>query len=245
MSLVLRSCHASERGTRHRHNEDRFVDRPDLGVWAVADGAGGHAAGELASGLVAAALEAIPAGLNAQAVLAQIRGRIGAVHADVLAEAAGRGADVTIASTAVILCVRDEHFVCLWAGDSRAYRLARGELQQITRDHSLVQELVDAGEITREQAEKHPNANVITRAVGASGEVLELDMVTGAVRDGDRFLLCTDGLSKAVDDAALAGILRADGPHRAADRLLAAALAHKARDNVTAVVLEVAGDGPL
>ena len=237
MSLVLTSCHATQPGTRHRHNEDRFVDRPDLGVWAVADGAGGHDAGEFASGLIAAALEAIPAGLSAQAVLAQIRGRIGTVHNEVQAAAAERGADVTIASTAVILCVRDEHFVCLWAGDSRAYRLARGQLQQITRDHSLVQELVDAGHITPEQAEAHPNANVITRAVGAAAADLVLDKTIDRLRAGERFLLCSDGLTKSVPETEIAALLGGDGDTAA--RLVAAAQQRQARDDVTAVTIDV------
>jgi protein phosphatase/serine/threonine-protein phosphatase Stp1 len=239
MSLDLRSCHATHPGTRRKYNEDRLVDRPDLGVWAVADGAGGHEAGDIASGLIAAALEAMPAGLNAQAALAQIRARMDAVHNDMQAEAARRGADVTIASTAVILCVRGEHYACLWAGDSRAYRLARGALRQITRDHSLVQELVDAGQITPQQAETHPNANVITRAVGALATELVLDKTIDKVSVGDRFLLCSDGLTKSVPEAEIAAVLAGGGDP--ATRLIEAALARQARDNVTAVVIDVVG----
>jgi protein phosphatase/serine/threonine-protein phosphatase Stp1 len=237
MNYVLRSCHATHPGARRRHNEDRLVDRTDLGVWAVADGAGGHEAGDLASGQIAAALDGIPAGLNAQAALTQIRTRIAAVHAEIVAEAARRGADVTIASTAVILCVRDEHFACLWAGDSRAYRLSRGELRQITHDHSLVQELVDAGQITAAQAEAHPNANVITRAVGAVTGDLVLDKTIDRVGVGDRFLLCSDGLTKSVPEPEIAALLASDGDPAA--RLVEAALARQARDNVTAVVVAV------
>jgi serine/threonine protein phosphatase Stp1 len=239
MSLLVQSSHATHPGARRRYNEDRFVDRPDIGLWAVADGAGGHQAGDLASSQIAAALEGLPPGLNAQAALAQIRARVGAVHAEMQAEAARRGSDVTIASTAVILCVRGEHFACLWAGDSRAYRLAHGQLHQITHDHSLVQELVDAGQITREQAEAHPNANVITRAVGAVASDLVLDKTIDKVGVGDRFLLCSDGLTKSVPEAEIAALLAGDGD--VAARLIEAALERQARDNVTAVVIDVYG----
>lgn len=232
-------------GTVRGHNEDVFVDRPEIGLWAVADGAGGHQAGEVAADMVASALRAIPGTLSAEDTILQIRQRMTETHAALQDRAALQGSGTIIASTVVVLVVRQGRFGCLWAGDSRAYLLRNGDFRQITRDHSLVQELVDAGHLKAQDAEHHPRANVITRAVGASGETLELDMVTGGIRGGDRFLLCTDGLSKAVDEAALAGIMRADGPDRAADKLLAAALAHKARDNVTAVVLEVTGDGPL
>src|SRR5450432_1301323 len=118
MSRTLRSSHATHPGARRADNEDRFVDRPDLGLWAVADGAGGHQAGEVASGMIADALAAIPTGLDAQSLLTQVRARIDQVHDSLLAEAARRGPDVTIASTAVILCVRGSHYACLWAGDS-------------------------------------------------------------------------------------------------------------------------------
>jgi serine/threonine protein phosphatase Stp1 len=238
MSLSLRSSHATHPGARRAHNEDRFVDRPDLGLWAVADGAGGHQAGEVAAGMIAEALETIPPGLDAQAVLAQIRARIDDVHAALLAEAAQRGPDAMIASTAVILCVRNSHYVCLWAGDSRAYRLSGGALEQISHDHSLVQELVDIGEIDAATAESHPNANVITRAVGAAGlDGLTLDKTTDELRPGERFLLCSDGLSKTVPDADIATLLGGNGD--AAARLVEAALARQAHDNVTAVVIDV------
>ena len=237
MSLVLRSSHATHPGARRTYNEDRFVDRPDIGVWAVADGAGGHQAGDVASGMIAAALEAIPPGLGAQAVLAEIRARIDDVHAKLLEESRRRGPDVMIASTAVVLCARGPRFACLWAGDSRAYRLSGGVLEQISHDHSLVQELVDAGQIPAEAAESHPNANIITRAVGATdSETLVLDKATDELRPGERFLLCSDGLTKSIPEADIAALL---GGADAANRLIAAALDRQARDNVTVVVIDV------
>jgi protein phosphatase/serine/threonine-protein phosphatase Stp1 len=148
-----------------------------------------------------------------------------------------------IASTIVILLIRGGHFACLWAGDSRAYLLRGGVLQQVTRDHSLVQELVDAGAITAEQAEHHPQANVITRAVGSFDE-LELDKVSGRLEPGDRFLLCSDGLCKTLDEAALTDILDGDGAAGPGVELIAAALERDVRDNVTAVVVDIVSDRP-
>lgn len=238
----FRACAVSHPGTQRDHNEDRFVDRSDLGIWAVADGAGGHEAGEVASEMIANALRTIPDALTAEETLSQVRLRVAATHAALREYAARKGENVLVASTVVILIARQGHFACLWAGDSRAYLLRDGMLQQITRDHSLVQELVDAGELAPSEAEGHPHANVITRAVGDDAEMMELDKTTGSLTGGDRFLLCSDGLSKALNDATLAEILCANAPEPAARKLIAAALAHHASDNITAIVMEVLGD---
>ncbi len=235
--IRFQSWAATHPGAVRTHNEDSFVNRPDLGIWAVADGAGGHEAGELASGMIAETLSSIPPGLSASELLAQVRLRIAATHQALREEAARRGPRAMIASTVVVLLARDGHFACLWAGDSRIYLLRNGQLMQITRDHSLVQELVDAGAIAPEDAEGHPRANVITRAVGADCDPLELDKVSNKVMAGDRFLLCSDGLSKTLADADLAALL-ADGEGVPSDQLLSAALARHASDNVTAVTVQ-------
>jgi protein phosphatase/serine/threonine-protein phosphatase Stp1 len=142
-----------------------------------------------------------------------------------------------LATTVVVLLARTDHYACLWAGDSRAYLLRRGRLIQITHDHSLVQELVDAGTISAEDALHHPRANIITRAVGAVGEPLDLDKISDRLQPGDRFLLCSDGLSKIVPQGDLADLLaRTETP---AEHLVSAALERRADDNVTAVAIEV------
>ncbi len=229
----LRSFGRTDRGTVRPHNEDTFVNAPELGLFAVADGAGGHAAGELASGMLAEALSALPAALAPEEALSQIRLAVTAVHTALRAEAARRG-DAMIASTLVVLLLRRGHFAALWAGDSRIYLLRQGTLAQVTRDHSLVQALVDQGVITQDQALTHPQANVITRAIGAADDTGELDKTIGPARPGDIFLLCSDGLTKVLDDSAIAGLLTAPEP---AEALIEAALAGGARDNVTAVVV--------
>jgi serine/threonine-protein phosphatase Stp1 len=235
----FRSWHATHAGTKRKHNEDTWVDRPDLGVWAVADGAGGHQAGELASGMIAEALDALPPELSAPELLGEVRHRIAATHRALREEAAKRGNNTMIASTLVAFLARGEHFACLWAGDSRAYLLRDGEMRQITRDHSLVQELVDNGTIKAEDAERHPHANVITRAIGADIDDLVLDKVSGRLQQGDRFLLCSDGLCKTVPFPQLADLLRTDNGVPPPQSLIAAALALDVTDNVTAVTIEV------
>jgi serine/threonine protein phosphatase PrpC len=236
----FRSWAVTHPGARRSHNEDAYVDRPDLGLWAVADGAGGHAAGEVASGMIAEALEAIPSELSAAELLAEVRLAIERTHVALREEAARRGPDVMVASTVVVMMARGEHFACLWAGDSRAYLLRAGAMRQITRDHSLVQELLEAGAIGPDEVENHPRANVITRAVGAELDEFELDKVSDRLLPGDRFLLCSDGLCKTLREAELASLLGAiDGvPPQA---LIDAALAANVSDNVTAVAVEFTG----
>ncbi|HVY17419.1 MAG TPA: protein phosphatase 2C domain-containing protein [Rhodopila sp.] len=220
-------------GTVRKHNEDSLVDRADLGVWAVADGAGGHLRGDVASRMVADALEGLPPNLSAGEVLAEVRQRMTEVNAALRASVAPPQIS---ASTVAVLIARGDHFACLWAGDSRIYLLREGTMTQVTRDHSLVQEMVEAGAIRAEDAETHPNANVITRAVG-SGDELDLDKVTDRLLAGDRFLLCSDGLCKTIPDALTAQLLAA--PEDPAGKLVHAALEHNSRDNVTAVVVDI------
>ncbi len=230
---VLLSDAATHAGTVRSRNEDSLVHRPDLGLWAVADGAGGHGGGDVASRAVAAALEAIPPDLSAAEMLAQARLRLADVHAKLQAQAAALGAARVIATTVILLLVRHGHFACLWAGDSRAYLLRDGLLRRVTSDHSLVQEMVDQGTLTEAEAEAHPQANVILRAVGAAGELV-LDTVSGQIEPGDRLLLCSDGLFKALSEKALAVmLLRGAG----AGEIIDAAVARGARDNVSAVLL--------
>lgn len=239
IAMQIRSWASTHAGTRRADNEDIFVNRPDLGLWAVADGAGGHEDGALASGRIAEALNSLDAALSAGEMLAEVRSRIEAVHSGLLDEAARRGPDILIASTLVILILREAHFACLWAGDSRAYRLRDGALHRITRDHSLVQEMLDAGEIAADEAEGHPHANVVTRAVGAGPDAVLLDKTTDLLCPGDRFLLCSDGLTKALPEQEIAALLEEAG-ETVAEGLVAAALERHASDNVTTVAVEVA-----
>ncbi len=221
-------------------NQDAFVNRPEGLLWAVADGAGGHARGEVASGELKAALD-VPLGgpeLGGAEAVGAVRARVGAVHEGLreraLDESERAGHAVQIVSTVVVLLALGEHYAVLWAGDSRAYVLRGGMLDRLTHDHSLVQELVDAGALAAERAELHPHANVLTRAVGGDGEAPVLDKASGRAEPGDRFLLCSDGLFKALDEGRIGQLLAGADPAAA---LIEAALSAGAADNVTAVVV--------
>jgi protein phosphatase/serine/threonine-protein phosphatase Stp1 len=224
-----------------RYNEDNYISSSHLGVWAVADGVGGHEAGDVASKTIVDALAGVPSGLSLGELIPEARLRLRDAHLSLQAEAARRGRDVVIASTVVVLLAQGDRYACLWAGDSRAYLLRAGVVQQVTKDHSLVQEMVDSGAITEEAAADHPQSNVITRAVGAGVPELELDEVTGRLDSGDRFVLCSDGLWKTMQNSELAGLLD-EGSDVPAERLLAGALQRKADDNITVVTVEVSRD---
>src|SRR5215470_6517679 len=159
----FRSQSATHPGTTGRHNEDAWLNRPDLGLWAVADGAGGHESGEVASAEVARRLQTIEPSVTAADMLGEVRSRLEAAHAHLHAEASKRGNGTMVATTVVVVLARDDHFACLWAGDSRAYLLRGQSLTRITRDHSLVQVMVESGTISEAEAARHPQANVITR----------------------------------------------------------------------------------
>jgi serine/threonine-protein phosphatase Stp1 len=223
-------------GCRRRMNEDAVLSRPELGVWAVADGMGGHEAGEVASALVVEGLAGLDGGLALPQRAAAAGRVLEGVNEALMTLAGGRR---TIGSTVVAVLADERAFVCLWAGDSRVYRVRAGGLQRLTRDHSLVQELVDLGEINAAEAEGHPNANVITRAVGADA-TLKLDLVEGDVRPGDVFLLASDGLTRLISDDELRTGLQAEGLEATADRFLDTCLERGAPDNVSLVILRAA-----
>lgn len=234
----LRSVSCSHVGLVRKHNEDSFLDRPDIGLWTVADGMGGMTAGEVASHAIIASLGSIEGPLDAPALQSEVRTRIAAVNTDLRRIAWQRGPDATIGSTVAGLIVCRGHFACFWAGDSRVYRYRTGELDQLTHDHSLVQDMVDAGLLLPEDAERHPHASVIQRAVGVDDTVV-LDWVHAPIEPGDMFLLCSDGLTRMVSDAELELELSAGPIERVRNALLALTLARGAKDNVTIILVAV------
>ena len=225
-------------GCRRKSNEDAMLARPNVGLWAVADGMGGHEAGEVASALVVERLDqsqtggGTPAG-RARAAITDANNR--------LWNMATAGKPRTIGSTVVALVLDKAGFTCLWAGDSRAYLVRDGALRQLTRDHSLVQQLVDAGDLDPNAAAEHPNANIITRAVGAA-PALALDSVDGDIRAGDAFLLASDGFTRLIPESEMLSALRADDLEGEADRLVETCLARQAPDNLTFVMLRISAD---
>ena len=221
-------------GLKRPINEDNFLVRAEAGLFAVADGMGGHDAGEVASARIVAALEELEA-VSPDGVVAALEG----VNKDLRELAAGTGKH-TIGSTVVgYLFDGAGGVTCFWAGDSRAYLHRDGQLLQVSRDHSLVQELVDAGMIDPERAEGHPNGNVITRAVGAADQ-LRVDRVEGDARPGDLFLLASDGVTRVVPDDELVADLAGDRPlGEIADGLVWKVLGRGAPDNLTLVLVRV------
>jgi serine/threonine protein phosphatase PrpC len=218
-------------------NEDRVLERPDVGLWAVADGMGGHMAGEVASSMVVEALGRVARFASGYAYLNDVAAQLQAVNRDMLdGGGGGPGRPGLMGSTVVALLAHEGHYACVWAGDSRAYLLRGGRLSQITHHHSLVQELVDSGALTTEQARSHPRANVITRAIGVA-EPLLLEKRHAPIEPGDIFLLCSDGLTGAMESEEIEERLLRGDLEQAADDLLGLALGRGARDNVSLVVV--------
>jgi len=230
-------------GMVRKLNEDACLEMAGRGIWAVADGMGGHAAGDFASQSVVDALVTIPQASSLGALVGEVHQRLQTVNQR-LSDEAGKRREQVIGSTAVVLLTYGDHAVSVWAGDSRVYRYRQGELVQLTRDHSQVEELVAQGLITREQAEHYPSSNVITRAVGVANH-LELDSDMFEVKEGDVFLLCSDGLYNEVNDREIKESLAVGDCQYSCDLLVDRALARGARDNVTVVVVRSVDEGQI
>ena len=218
------------------HNEDSLLVAPPL--FAVADGMGGHAAGEVASEIAITVLgEKAPHTPDAAALGRAVED---ANHAVILAANEKRGrAGMGTTITAAVL--QKDRLVIAQVGDSRAYLLHQGRLQQLTRDHSLMADMIEAGRLTPEEARTHPNRSVITRALGSDPRMVP-DLYEITVETGDRLLLCSDGLSSMVEDSAIESTLaRTRDPQRCASMLVNEAIAAGGYDNVTVVVVDVAG----
>jgi serine/threonine protein phosphatase PrpC len=228
---------ATHVGLVRKLNEDSMLSRPALGVWVVADGMGGHSGGDFASQTIVEQIGLIDRKLPAAALMQTMRQSLFNSHELIKQEADMRDGQ-TIGSTAVLLILSQDHFVCLWAGDSRLYHCREGEVSQLSFDHTLVNEWVEEGKITAEEAESHPHGNVITRAVGV-GDELEIDKIRGLYEPGDRFMLCSDGLTGYMDQAEMKDTLANAPMAGIAQRLVDGALAGGGRDNVTVIVVEV------
>ena len=225
-------------GLRRKVNEDSIAIRTDRGMWAVADGMGGHDAGDVASGTVTEALMRLPIVYSLDGLVETAVSALQSVNQKLIDLAAATNTSRTIGSTVVGLAIAGQEFRCFWAGDSRAYRVRDRRIERLTRDHSLVQDLVNAGMMNPQEAETHPNANVITRAVGVVEE-LKVEIVSGDVLSGDQFLLASDGLTRVVPDDELATELLTNNAAEAADRLIDIVLSRGAPDNISIIIIDV------
>lgn len=225
-------------GKVRKHNEDSMLERPDIGLWAVADGMGGHAKGDVASQMIIDSLKKVHEGTTLSRYIDDIEDRIMAVNGKLIEKASENRKRVTIGSTVVILLAYEQYCVYLWAGDSRLYRVRNDVLRQISTDHSQVELYIEQGLISREEAASHPHGNMITRAVGAT-ENLRLDMDIQKLAHGDRYLLCSDGLTKHISDRELEGFLQKGSTEECCRLLIDTTLARGAGDNVTAIVVDI------
>ncbi len=226
----------SDVGKVRKLNEDACLARPDIGLWIVADGMGGHSSGDLASNMIIDSFRQISLPEQLPARIDLLEDGLLAINRDLRQEALRRGGNTTIGSTVVVLMAYAHQVILMWAGDSRAYCLRRGEFTRITQDHTQVEELVQQGILLREDAETHPTANIITRAVGAEDE-LYLDLDHQDIQSGDLYLLCSDGLNKELREPEIAQILSSDNDVvQSGQALIDEALRRGARDNVTLVI---------
>ncbi len=229
----------TEIGKVRKHNEDAIGLYDDAQIWVVADGMGGHEAGDYASQRIVEAIKDIPAG-DLVTRVAAMEETLQNVNSELVARGQENGGK-TIGST-VIACIADtQHAVIAWAGDSRAYLYRGGSLEQINEDHSFVGELVRAGTITEEEAEAHPAANVVTRAVGGDTRLC-VDYQYEELQPGDRIMLCSDGVSKEISAAQITELLGSTAdPRQACEAISEAVFAARASDNLSVIVIEAQG----
>lgn len=225
--------HLTHVGLRRSLNEDTYYGDGDLGLWLVADGMGGHACGEVASAL---AREAIVREVRAGSALEQA---VRIADEEIIKASRRRNDALPMGTTVVAARIHGQHFDLAWVGDSRAYLWEAGQLTQLSRDHSYVQEMIARGNLTAEQARTHPRRSAVTQALGVTDPAhLNVATVTGELRPGMGLLLCSDGLTESVSDAAIARLLAEDcSAQECVDLLVASALDGGGSDNITAIVV--------
>jgi serine/threonine protein phosphatase PrpC len=234
-TLKFETGAATHVGCVRKANEDSLIARPDIGLWAVADGVGGYEAGQLASQTVVADLDTLGPAVSQADQVARFGERILRANdhiRDLMLERGGSPMGSTVASVLIF----DRGYACAWSGDSRVYRVRDGGIAQLSKDHSEVQELIDEGLITPEQARTWPRRNVITRAIGIFDDP-GLEVAEGEVKAGDTFLICSDGLTGHMTDEEICSYVDQHRPQEACDRMIAETLERGANDNVSIIVI--------
>jgi serine/threonine protein phosphatase PrpC len=234
MTLRFRSASATHAGCVREVNQDAVLALDARGLWAVADGVGGLARGELASAAIVAQLSDTPQ--TGPAEPDWIRAQLAEANGRILKLAKEFAPGVGMAATAAILSACDGRFLCLWAGDCRIYRLNAGRFVQLTHDHRFVQELVDKGMLDAASARSHPHRNVVTRAFGIDRAMVPAER-GGALVEGDVFLVATDGVTADLTDAELQRICATAEPAAGVQEIVTRCLAQGARDNVSAIIV--------
>lgn len=242
LNLHWSSASETHVGMVRKLNEDACLELAWHDLWAVADGMGGHAAGDFASQMIVDELRKVTPPDNLTGFVEDVKSTLRTVNRKLTDEASQRQVKI-IGSTVAVLLAFDNRCACVWAGDSRIYLYREGNLRQLTRDHSRVEELVSRGLLSREEAKTYPDSNTITRAVGAMDK-LEVDSELFEVQAGDIFLLCTDGLYNEVSAGDIEKLLGIGDCRESARQLIQSALDHGARDNVSVVVARADDDDP-
>lgn len=235
--VIWQSYAITDTGKKRKHNEDAMLNKPEAGLWVVADGMGGHQAGDLASRLVVDGLAELENSDSLNEQIDSLSKRLEKLNTDLRAYAQTIEAGSIIGTTVVALLAKGLQCAAVWAGDSRLYRYRGGQLQQLTRDHTKVNELIESG-MPKEEAEQHTGVNVITRAVGGH-ENLHLENMCFAAELDDRYLLCSDGLDKELTDEDIATVMAETECRQVGEKLMAKALSQAARDNITVIVCQV------
>ncbi len=236
--LTWTSAQATDVGAKRKINEDNMLSRSDIGLWVVADGMGGHAAGDVASQEVVNAMMQLKESVDLADFVDAVEDKLLAVNYQLRKHGQESLGGRTLGTTVVSLFLLDTMGACIWAGDSRAYLYRDGELSRISHDHSAVQEMIDAGVITHEQAAFHPHRNVITRAVGGS-ENLYPEVRVFTVKPNDWYILCSDGFYNELSEELIAENLIHATPEESVRILMEKSLANGALDNVTLIVIHV------
>lgn len=224
-------------GNKRQHNEDALLDCPAQGLWVVADGMGGHQSGDVASRMVVDTLSVLEMPATLEDRIETVCRKLHDINQELCRFATGIQQGSIVGTTVVALLAKDAECGAIWAGDSRLYQLRRGAFRQITRDHTLIDELMDSGLMSRDVAGQQVGANVITRAVGGQ-QSLALDVIRFQAESGDRYLLCSDGLDKELTEDEIAEAMSAGNCRSVAETLINKALSRSGRDNITVIVSE-------
>ena len=225
----------SHQGKVRAHNEDSVLSLPEIGLWVVADGMGGHEAGDVASQMIVEAEAAVGHPASVADLQKRFLGCLAVAHDRIRAYSQSHGG-LTVGSTLAALLCFEGQFACIWAGDSRIYLLRDGKLSQLTTDHTEAQELLRRGILTAEQALTWPRRNVITRAIGVF-ETPNPDQISGVILPGDAYLLCSDGLTEHITDSEIGFHMANADPQPCCEELVDLTLARGARDNVSVIVV--------
>ena len=227
---------ATHTGHKRDNNEDAYLIKPELGIWAVADGMGGHRDGQEASQTIVQQLSELKPSPSYQKMKEQLRSCLTHVNYSLYHKGLTTAPYDVIGSTVALMLTHQQRCQLLWAGDSRIYLLRHRKFQQLSKDHSYVQKLVDSGNLSISEAKNHPKANMITKAIGINATV-DVESASLEAEPGDRFLICSDGLYNELSDQEIVNFLKQPSIEKACKEMLKLVLSRDAKDNVTIVIV--------